>query len=621
MLKGRLGRLAVASADAELAELLAEGEDEELGLEEDEAARWNTDLYFRRTRLRIMVYMRLGEMEDEDEEEYLAEFGDVAQDSEQGEDSHDQGLVSWAGAIFLTSILELVAEECLKVAGQAAFKRTQAKRAVQPAGVDTPSDNVQQRVTVIESDVDKAGIDSRLGRLWRSWKHKLRLPYQDHTRNFPSPRSSMASRGASVSTIQSDAYSPLAQKKQQAVGEEAEQHAVEDAAEDEHAAVDPQEVSDEARERSERLARLSRRPLSLVGLPDAKSWNLREAPASDDERRIRQRSRPQTLPSPGSWQHEQARLVGLQFQSAKEVDNGPEASFPRNIHVSDLAKEDEALTTPSTAPTSNALSTDQPHESTTAANPTTGDVDGQLNNAYSEHSKLNPEADGTDQDQSTGDKSVNSSAAMTPVIDHDSSRRSSSRTSIEDDSRPVSMAFPPGTHGITVPPSIDTSNNPPKSMQVVPPPPASVDTHYSTARSSPTTPTSGAAASTFIPAYARYGDNVTPPDAAGDKGWFRRNSKHSKSPSLKNFRKPSQDTISSREAREKELRDEIAGKHFSSYIAGKETLKYTLTPRQLQNIEVSFLVDVIRHHANIVTEGRLSITAQRGDSDLRKRCY
>ena len=68
---------------------------------------WDLELVWKRTRLRVMVYMRLGEMEDEDEQRYVKEE-QLFHGSER-RFSQSSGLVSWAAAIFLTSVLEYVA--------------------------------------------------------------------------------------------------------------------------------------------------------------------------------------------------------------------------------------------------------------------------------------------------------------------------------------------------------------------------------------------------------------------------------------------------------------------------------------------------------------------------------
>ena len=122
VLKPRLAREAAAAADEELQGLLSGEDDEEFSPVDGGRAveRWDVEKVWKRTRLRIMVYTRLGEMEDEDEEKYVQQERGLSMDEDEDEEA---GLVSWASAIFLTSVVEHVAEQTLIVAGQAAYAR------------------------------------------------------------------------------------------------------------------------------------------------------------------------------------------------------------------------------------------------------------------------------------------------------------------------------------------------------------------------------------------------------------------------------------------------------------------------------------------------------------------
>lgn len=190
ILKARLARDAIASAEEELQELLAGGEEEEeentkLNSAENNR-RWDLELVWKRTRLRVMVYMRLGEMEDEDEERYVKEE-ELFHGSER-RFSQTSGLVSWAAAIFLTGVLEYVAEQTLQVAGQAAY--TRARRQSRSARVTSPAsfaEEEQEPVVVDDYDVEKVALSSTLGRLWRTWRKSLRstaAPTSTPSHNF-----------------------------------------------------------------------------------------------------------------------------------------------------------------------------------------------------------------------------------------------------------------------------------------------------------------------------------------------------------------------------------------------------------------------------------------------------
>ena len=172
VLKPRLARDAMATADEELEGLLAGEDDEEFPANEGrEREPWNVEKVWKRTRLRIMVYTRLGELEDEDEERHVQQERGLSMDAN---DDDEAGLVSWASAIFLTSIIEYIAEQTLLISGQAAITRTCAKMKKQQ-----PLDGEEQqleRIVVDDYDVEKVALNSSLGRLWRTWRKRVRSP-------------------------------------------------------------------------------------------------------------------------------------------------------------------------------------------------------------------------------------------------------------------------------------------------------------------------------------------------------------------------------------------------------------------------------------------------------------
>lgn len=179
VLKARLAKEAISNADEELQELLAGGEEEEekntLQNSRD-SRKWDLELVWKRTRLRVMVYMRLGEMEDEDEERHVKEqelfYG---RESDSRRFSSNSGLVSWSAAIFLTSVLEYVAEQTLQVAGTAAYSRARRQdRTQQPSATAGATLSSPEQVMVEEYDVERVALDSRLGRLWRTWRKSQR---------------------------------------------------------------------------------------------------------------------------------------------------------------------------------------------------------------------------------------------------------------------------------------------------------------------------------------------------------------------------------------------------------------------------------------------------------------
>lgn len=166
VLKPRLAKEAIQGADEELAGYMAGGDAEELlAFHGGQSFRGDYDLnlIWRRTRLRCMVYTRLGDMEEEDEETYLEQQEDNANEGGRRL-QRDIGSISPAAAIFLTSVLEFIGEHAMLLAGEAAYNRFQTK--------GPRSDN--PRAVVEEVDMEKLAFNGALGRLWRSWRKRAR---------------------------------------------------------------------------------------------------------------------------------------------------------------------------------------------------------------------------------------------------------------------------------------------------------------------------------------------------------------------------------------------------------------------------------------------------------------
>ena len=196
VLKPRLGKDAIDGADEELQGYLAGGDAEELlafHSGQDFKGEYNLNMIWRRTRLRCMVYTRLGDMEEEDEELYLEQEGQAESEDGRPRLSRDLGSVSPAAAIFLTSILEYIGEQALLVAGQAAFNRIQFRHG--------PIEG--SRAVVEESDMEKIAFNTTLGRLWRSWKKRVRssslLSPRPASRDILWQKSNSLSTGGSMS--------------------------------------------------------------------------------------------------------------------------------------------------------------------------------------------------------------------------------------------------------------------------------------------------------------------------------------------------------------------------------------------------------------------------------------
>ncbi|KAH0537533.1 hypothetical protein FGG08_005668 [Glutinoglossum americanum] len=202
VLKPKLAREAIFGADQELHEYLGGGEEEEFinsqrGL--DPAGPWDLDRVWMRTRLRCMVYSSLGDLEEEDEDRFMEvdSLGNSAQFAD------GPGYVSPAVAIFLTSILEFIGEQALIVAGQAAYSRVQNKKNDQE---HRSKEEIAERVVVEERDTEKVAFNTTLGRLWRTWRKRLRAPVGSFSRSYPHPypTSSIASTSRRSSTTNID---------------------------------------------------------------------------------------------------------------------------------------------------------------------------------------------------------------------------------------------------------------------------------------------------------------------------------------------------------------------------------------------------------------------------------
>lgn len=193
ILKPRLGKEAIDGADEELEGYLAGGDAEELlafHCGQDLQGEYNLNLVWRRTRLRCMVYTRLGDMEEEDEELYLEQ--ELEENGNEGRPrlTRDLGEISPAAAIFLTSIVEFIGEHALLVAAEAVYNRFQSRKPI--------SD--RSRPTVEEVDMEKIAFNTMLGRLWRSWKKRVRTS----TLSSPRPMSRELQRHKSSSWSEGD---------------------------------------------------------------------------------------------------------------------------------------------------------------------------------------------------------------------------------------------------------------------------------------------------------------------------------------------------------------------------------------------------------------------------------
>lgn len=200
VLKPRLAKDAIDGADQELQEFLGGGDAEELSAfhhgQHQHRGKWDLGLVWRRTRLRCMVYTRLGDMEEEDEEMYIEQEHLEHATNGDRRISRELALVSPAAAIFLTSILEFIGEHALMVAGEAAANRMDIRQHRHEPNGSTATTEMP-RLAVEDIDVEKLAFNTTLGRLWRSWKKRVRSANMSGSR--PLSREMMRRRAASAS--------------------------------------------------------------------------------------------------------------------------------------------------------------------------------------------------------------------------------------------------------------------------------------------------------------------------------------------------------------------------------------------------------------------------------------
>ncbi|GFF22760.1 hypothetical protein IFM58399_00038 [Aspergillus lentulus] len=209
VLKPRLAKEVVSAADDELREYMGGEEDEQSEFRGGQTSGNDFDLVrsWKLTRLRCMVYTRLGDMEEDDEDEYIAQ--DRLIESDDGIpprfDSH-VGNITPAAAIFLTSIIEHIGEQALIIAGETARSRLSLKLSdnhdeVTESGAERGS---MDRLVVEELDMEKLALNPTLGRLWRTWRRRVRTRSLSRTvsrESFQRRRLTAPSAGSRKSSI------------------------------------------------------------------------------------------------------------------------------------------------------------------------------------------------------------------------------------------------------------------------------------------------------------------------------------------------------------------------------------------------------------------------------------
>lgn len=211
VLKPRLAREVVSAADDELSEYMGGEGDEQFDFRGGQEPAGEFDLIrsWKRTRLRCMVYTRLGDMEEDDEDEYIARDGLGETESAPRRFASHVDNVTPAAAIFLTSIIEYLGEQALVIAGETSRSRLSSKLNVDHDEVTESGTERSRmdRLVVEDYDMEKLAMNATLGRLWRTWRKRIRSPNLSRTLSRESFRrrgisSTLASsRKSSVATI------------------------------------------------------------------------------------------------------------------------------------------------------------------------------------------------------------------------------------------------------------------------------------------------------------------------------------------------------------------------------------------------------------------------------------
>lgn len=181
VLKPRLAKEVVSAADDELSEYVG-GPDADVEFHGNRKSDEVFDLIrsWKLTRLRCMVYTRLGDLEEDDEEEYIAKDSLGERDGVRRSFARRMN-VTPATAIFLTSIIEYIGEQALVIAGEAARTRLSAKYNDDHDELTQSSPRQDNRLVVEDTDMEKLALNATLGRLWRTWRRRIRAPRLSRT--------------------------------------------------------------------------------------------------------------------------------------------------------------------------------------------------------------------------------------------------------------------------------------------------------------------------------------------------------------------------------------------------------------------------------------------------------
>jgi len=190
LLKPRLGQAALSAGDEEVRDIL---DARDFGQNQTPTAKvrpseFDLELVWKLARLRCMVYSRLGDLEEEDEEDILEQDG-LSEHMQNPKTS-----TTPLEALFLAAILGFLGEQALCTAAQHAERRHDSQAATRSTNEtdETGSEDENEDELVLEPiDMLQLGREGPLSRLWRSWRRDNRStdagPSRPASRGYPFP--------------------------------------------------------------------------------------------------------------------------------------------------------------------------------------------------------------------------------------------------------------------------------------------------------------------------------------------------------------------------------------------------------------------------------------------------
>ena len=188
LLKPRLGQAALSAGDEEVRDIL---DASDFGQNQRPTAKvrpadFDLELVWKLARLRCMVYSRLGDLEEEDEDDILEQEG-LSEHMQNPKTS-----TTPLEALFLAAILGFLGEQALCTAVQHAERRHDSQIARRSTDSGVGSDDETEDELVLEPiDMLQLGREGPLSRLWRSWRRDLRSteagPSRPASRGYPFP--------------------------------------------------------------------------------------------------------------------------------------------------------------------------------------------------------------------------------------------------------------------------------------------------------------------------------------------------------------------------------------------------------------------------------------------------